>query len=288
MSRWLGVAGLLLVPSLAQADVVTLVGGGELRGVVLERRAHAVVMEVGPGIVTVPMARVVRITGGGNELSQYRARALAIRGRDSEAWVALGEWARDQGLHTQSTEAFRAALALDPDHAGAHRGLGHVRVGAQWLTDEQAYRARGYEQFEGRWVGKEERRALAEERAAESSRRAETAESEARIREAEARARAAEADARRAEAEVLAAREAAPVDGIPYPWVLGGMPGYGPSYGPIYGPVLSPAPEPPVVVVVRPERTRPPARDHGSTPNTREGRSGRRGAHPHPRGAENH
>jgi tetratricopeptide (TPR) repeat protein len=190
------------------------------------------------------MSQVTRITGGGNELAEYRDRAADISPGDSAGWVALGDWARDRGLHTQARESFERALAADRNNADALLALGHVNLNGRWLTSDESYRARGYEQFEGRWVLPDERRAIAAERALEAARRADAAESEARLREAEARARIAEADARRAEAE-------AADGGIPYP-----PPVYGGGYPPwaVYGPDVvvgghGPPPPPPVVVV---------------------------------------
>ena len=281
MKRLLAVTSLLLSPAIAWTDVVGMRGGGELRGVIVERRADTVVIQTGPGLVTVPMSQVTHITGGGNELSEFRARAARISAGDAAAWVALGAWAREQGLFTQARESFERALSADRNNVDAHLALGHVNLDGRWLTSDDAYRARGYEQFEGRWVRPDERRAITDERARESARRAEQAESEARLREAEARARTAEADARRAELEAQA-----PAEGIPYPPPVYGGGMYPPwaVYGPDviggYGP--TPAP-PPVVVVVKPSR---PAvqQDRGSTKNGDHGRRPR--SRPHHRDDE--
>jgi hypothetical protein len=259
MKRLLAVTGLMLLPAVASADRVSLRGGGELRGVIVERRADAVVIETGPGRVTIPMSQVTGITGGGNELSEFRARAPRIASNDSSGWVALGDWARDHGLYTHARESFERALAADGTNVAAHQALGHVSVNGRWLTSDESYRARGYEQFEGRWVQPDERRAILAERALEAARRADAAESEARLREAEARARTAEADARRAEAE-------AEGGGIPYPPPVYGGAGAYPPWA-VYGPDVVGGSVPPPVVVVQPPRVRPVQRDRGSTKN---------------------
>lgn len=286
MKRLLAVTGLTLLPMAAGADVVALRNGGELRGVILERRADAVVLEMGPGRVTVPMSQVARITGGGDELAEFRARAMRIPASDASAWVALGEWAREHGLFTHARESFERALAADRRNPEAHQALGHVLVDGRWLTTDESYRARGYEQFEGRWVLPDERRAITAERALEAARRADAAESEARLREAEARARTAEAEARRAEAEAEAG-------GMPYPPPVYGGAGVYPPWA-VYGPDVvtggyGPAPPPPATVVV--VKPRPVQRDRGSTKSSDLDGSRRRArphAHPPDRHGGNH
>jgi hypothetical protein len=275
MKRLLAVTGLMMLwPGVTVAERVSLRGGGELRGVIVERRADAVVIQTGPGLVTIPMSQVTRITGGGNELAEYRERAARLSPRDSAGWVSLGDWAHERGLFTQARESFERALAADGNNADAHQALGHVKLNGRWLTSEESYRARGYEQFEGRWVLPDERRAITAERALEAARRADAAESEARLREAEARARTAEADARRAEAE-------AESGGIPYPPpVYGG--GVYPPWG-VYGPDVvtggyGPPPPPPAPVVVVKPRVVP--HDRGSRGS---GHGRQRPQHPGPR-----
>ena len=57
------------------------------------------------------------------------------------------------------------------------------------MGQDEAYRARGYVSFEGRWVTPPEHEALVRERAAEEASERETREAGLRVREAEARAR---------------------------------------------------------------------------------------------------
>lgn len=231
MKRAIAVAFLITAPA-AWADEVFLRGGGSIHGEVLQRTATAVVMEVGPGRMTLPMSRVERIVSKTSDISVYRDRAAALSAGDVAGWLALAQWAEGRDLLTQARDAFERVIAVDPQNAAANAALGHVRMAGQWVTPEESYRARGFVSFEGRWISPEERADILAERAADARTREVTAEAEARTREAEARARAAEADAQRAEADAQAAS-----NGIPYPYVLGGIGVYGPygSSGP-YGP----------------------------------------------------
>jgi hypothetical protein len=221
----------------ALADDVYLKGGGRLSGRVIQKTATSVEVDVGAGKVTVPASRVERIVEGRSALDAYHERAGALGPNDREGWAALGRWASDQGLSTQSREAYNRVLALDPSDAEANEALGNVQVNGRWMSEDAGYQARGYVQFEGEWMKPAERNAIERERAQADSDRA-RAEAEARARQAEARAEEAEARAKEAEAAQQTQQ------GLPLWW------GWGP------GPVLWPT-QP---VVPAPGPGTPPAR----------------------------
>ena len=165
------------------------------------------------------MALVVKVVEGRSALEAYHERAAAIEPGDVDGWAGLARWAAERDLVTQSREAWQRVLSADPSHREANAGLGRIEVDGTGMGQAEAYRARGYVSFEGRWVTPAEHEALVRERMAEEAWQVEAREAGLRVREAEARAREAEARAREAE-------NPAPVDGgIPYGW--GGWGGYG-------------------------------------------------------------
>ena len=213
----IGLAAAGLVAATASSDEILLRSGGRVSGVIVERTRDAIVVETGPGRVTLPMALVEKVVEGRSALEAYQERAAALEPSDVEGWGALARWAADRELLTQSREAWQRVLAADPSRPEANAALGRVEVDGSWMSEAEAYRARGYVSFEGRWVTPAEHEALVRERAAEEASERETREAELRVREAEARAWEAEARAREAEAA------AQPVDaGIPYGWGWGG------------------------------------------------------------------
>jgi hypothetical protein len=228
MNRLIAAAVFLAAP-VVSADEVFLRGGGSVHGEVVERTAESIVMEVGPGRMTLPLRRVDHIVETTSALALYRSRASALAAGDVEGWVRLARWADSHDLLTQARLAYEHVLTLDPQNAAANGAVGHVRLGGEWVTAEDSYRARGYVPFEGTWVTPEERGATLALRAADAQAAQVTAEAAARAREAEARAAAAEADARRAEAE--AAQGGSGWSGSD--WGYGA--GYGAGYGPVYG-----------------------------------------------------
>jgi hypothetical protein len=230
MKRFAAVFLLALAPALAHADSVFLKSGGEIKGEIVERRADAVVIEVGPGRLTLPLSAIARIESNTTDIGVYRSRAAALAALDVRGWLNLAAWAQARDLATLAREAYLHVLAIDPANAAAHLGIGDVQMADRWLSPADANRARGLVEFEGTWMTPEERQArieervvMAQERQAERAAEAQAREADARVREAEARARAAETEARMA---------SEPSSGIPYPYVFGGG-GYGPgAYGP--------------------------------------------------------
>jgi hypothetical protein len=214
------VVGCLLLPALVSGDEVYLKGGGHVSGVLVERTATLVVLETGPGRVSVPLSRVLRIEESRSALQSYLEQADALAPGDAAGWARLARWAADHGLATPAREAWQRVLALDPGHPEANAALGRRLVNGVWMAEEDAFRAQGYVPFEGRWVTPAEHEALVRERTADEQARREQAEADLRIREAEARAREAEARAR--EAEAMAGQAAGQGDGIPYGWIFGG------------------------------------------------------------------
>jgi hypothetical protein len=217
--------GVLVAGPAAWADEVFLRGGGSVHGEVVQRTASSIVMEVGPGRMTLPMSRVDRIVATTSALSVYRDRAASLASGDVAGWLGLARWAEARDLLTQAREAFEHVVAVDPSNAAANAALGRVTLNGQWVTREESYRARGLVSFEGMWVTPTEVAALVNEREAEQRRRELALEASARAREADARARTAEAEARLA--------EAAAQGGSGSDWGYGG--GYGPVYGGGYG-----------------------------------------------------
>jgi hypothetical protein len=170
-----------------------------------------VVIEAGPGRISLPMARVESIVKGTSPLESYRQRSRRLAPDDVAGWLTLALWAQEQGLATQARAAFERVAALDPGNATAQAALGNEVLGGRWVSREESLRARGYVLFEGSWVTPAEREGALAERAARARDEQQRAEADARIREAEARARTAEAEARRADSELGAAEGA----GIP-------------------------------------------------------------------------
>jgi hypothetical protein len=186
-------------------------------GVIVQRTDDTITVETAPGLLTLSMKRVERIVEGRSVVEEFQDRASRLAPGDVNGWAALARWAADHDLVTHSREAWHRVVAVDPAHPEANAALGRVQLGGEWMSEGEAYRARGFVEYEGRWVTPAEQEALLQQAAAEEADRQQSREADLRVREAEARAREAEARAREAEAAGSGTDE-----GIPLWWGWGG------------------------------------------------------------------
>ena len=242
----------LALPAWGAADEVFLKGGGKITGEVVSEGGHSVVLEVGPGKVTVPADRVVRIERSRSALGGYRERAAHLASDHVQGWLELAFWAQERDLDTQAQEAFERVLRLDPMNASANGALGRVQMDGRFVSQEESYRARGYVYQGGEWMTPAEHEARLQVRAAERQAASAQREGELRVREAEARAEQAEAEARRAEAEA----QSTTYGGLPLWW--GGSSVIVPPVRPFPHPILPPRPRPMATPAPVPAPTPPP------------------------------
>ena len=245
--RWLWVAPVLLA-STAWADEVHMKSGGVVRGVIVERTAEVVVIETGPGRVTLPLSRVNRLVEAGSALGDFYSQEAALAPNDAQGYARLARWAENHDLATYGRQTWQQVLKLDPRHPEANAAVGRTYYDGTWMPTREAYRRQGYIPCEGGWVTQAEHEALLRERTERQVAMAGRREAELCLREAEARAREAEARAREAEANAEQVDQSA--GGIPYWWVLAGGSG-----SPIVG-----HPRPPHTRPDRPGRPHLPAR----------------------------
>jgi len=163
-------AGLVLALALAaRADVVVLKDGRRIEGEIAREDAEKVVVRTGLGELSFARAEVREIERGKTPRTEFAEREA--RARTSEEFFALGEWAQGQKLESLARKAWKRALELDGEHAGARGRLGFVRHGSEWLTVEQrdarlrdedaaAKRAAGLVEHDGRWVTPEDKARL--------------------------------------------------------------------------------------------------------------------------------
>lgn len=198
---------LFLVPAALFADEVFLQGAGTISGRIVEQTATTVKVDVGGGIVGVPMSRVERIVKARCPLDDYEARAAKLAPNDTAGWLKLAEWASKNGLPMNAHDAYEKALASSPDNAEARQALGYTKLNGRWLTEDEAYEASGYVKYNGEWMTPaqaqiEQNSAAADQARRDAEHRAQDAEiaaqqADQRAEEAKERAKKAEEDAQR-------------------------------------------------------------------------------------------
>jgi len=208
------------------ADDVYLQGGGQITGEIVEQTEDSVTVDIGGGgTITAHMSNVVHIEKSISPLQEYRARAAKIHAGDAEAWRKLARWATGEALSSQAGKAYSQVVAILPDDQEANRALGRVQVDGRWVTEEESYLARGYVEFEGEWMTPGERQQILASRQAREE--ADRQANDAAILAIDAEQKAEKAQ-KEADTEAFR-RDGLPRIGDPVYWGWGGGPSYWPS-----------------------------------------------------------
>ena len=209
---------LFLAPATLFADQVFLRDAGSITGKIVEQTKENVRVDVGGGVIGVPMDRVERIEKGRCALDDYNDRAKKLAPTDVEGWKKLGGWASSAGLPAQAQDAYKHVLTQAPNDRHANEALGLVELNGKWVTEVESYKARGFVEYDGEWMTPAQAQAAQAEEANDRARK----DAEQRARDAEQATRDAEKKAVDAEARAKKAESSS----YSYPTYWGGY-GYG-------------------------------------------------------------
>jgi len=123
---------LLVSASGVRADTVELEGGGKLEGEV-HRVGDKVIVETGSGTIAIAHDNVEKLVRAPSTVRIHDERRAALAKDDVDGRVKLARFCSDHRLPRRALELWREVLALDPEHAEARAGLGHVRRGDRWV-----------------------------------------------------------------------------------------------------------------------------------------------------------
>ncbi|MEN8163156.1 MAG: hypothetical protein ABFS37_03425 [Acidobacteriota bacterium] len=215
----LGIVIIALAAIPVSADDVYLRGGGQITGEIIARTEDSVTVDIGGGSMTAKMSSVVRIDEGISPLQEYRARAEAIPAGDAEAWRELAKWATGRALSSQASKAYSQVVTILSDDQEANRALGRVQLDGKWVTEEESFLSRGFVEFEGHWMTPGERQAILADRRARKN--ADRQANEAKIQAIEAEQKAER------EREAVEHEQTRPNNSVHWGW------GAGPRYWPV-------------------------------------------------------
>jgi hypothetical protein len=158
-SAGLGVLLLVLVAASSAADVVHLLNGRSIEGIVLEESADQVRIRLAFGEIGLPRSSILQIERGRSALAEFleRREALMTSGQSATTWLALARWADDHGLDHSCREATLRAAQLDPGLEGLRPlmqrfGYAFDQELAIWLPYEELMERRGYVRSGDRWL----------------------------------------------------------------------------------------------------------------------------------------
>jgi hypothetical protein len=131
-------AGLCGVASaIAVADEVVLQDGRVLTGTV-KTEGDNILVQMGGATLSFTKNQVLRIDRRATPEDEYNAKLAEVSQTDPQAMFSLMQWASTNGLEKQAQDLAGKILAINPDHAGARKMLGQIKLDNQWLTFPKA------------------------------------------------------------------------------------------------------------------------------------------------------
>jgi len=171
------IALLLCQAAALRADTITLKDGTIREGIIIQQDGDGLTLEVRVGAlkgrVVIPKDEIKTIKREALaadpldlEAEKLQKDAEGKTGTDAaDAWAKLGElYAGRTGYSSLAHDAFRKAVAADPEHAAARKRLGHVKTEKGWQALDDERRARGLVPLDDFWVKPQERSALIDRR----------------------------------------------------------------------------------------------------------------------------
>ena len=150
-----------LVPAIGRAqDVVHKVDGGKLRGKIVSEDKRGVTIDTPGGRLTVPRHQISRVEREGDVFKELEARRAKLSSTDADGFYKLGVWCQEQDLHAEAIDCFHEAIRIDYDHADARWELGFRKLDGKWVSEDVWFAAKGYVQWQGRWVTPEDKQNL--------------------------------------------------------------------------------------------------------------------------------
>lgn len=126
--------------------VVTLVGGREIQGRLVDRNDDAVVVRINGIDTTLPRHRVASVRVLPPVAERYRELRRAVEDRDVRARLALVEWLRNREAYRLALEELEGILEIDPgnrDAATLKNWLeNHLRLAARSMPERTERRRR--------------------------------------------------------------------------------------------------------------------------------------------------
>ena len=144
----------------AEADLIKLKNGGEVRGRIDRKRgstkaAQVTIVTLNGTVVVVDRSQIEFVTRRSVKIEEYETRAKAIP-HSIDAHLELAEWCRKNGLTRQRVEQLKSVIEIAADHEKAQAGLGHTLRNGKWMTRDEDMLSRGYVKYKNRYVTPQE------------------------------------------------------------------------------------------------------------------------------------
>jgi hypothetical protein len=152
------------------ADTVILAAGGFVKGKIVRENDEMVEVKSPFGSTTIEKEDIEKIVREKGPWAIYDEKRGNLDG-SADAHYRLGLWCKEQGLRKEAEKEFRAAIAVDPDHALARKELGYFYYKGSWHEKQKGPKQDSDRPVEaklgkilvlhkGRWISPEKKKAL--------------------------------------------------------------------------------------------------------------------------------
>ena len=145
-------------PQFANADLVKLINGGELRGKIIpssDAKIRIRVETLTGATVVVERSQVQFVTPRSLATEEYETRSRSVEDTADAHWE-LAEWCRQRGLTKQRETHLRRVTELAPDHEKAQSILGRVWHQGRWIDRDELMASQGYVKYKNKYITPQE------------------------------------------------------------------------------------------------------------------------------------
>jgi hypothetical protein len=136
--------------------LINLRSGGRLAGLLVSKEPRKITIEGRAGMIGIQHSDVESMEFVRNDFQEFKERQAATNPADVKALWDLALWTQAKDLPAYARKTAAHILMVEADHEGARSLLGYEKIGGLWLGREEALRAKGFVEYNGRWLAKDE------------------------------------------------------------------------------------------------------------------------------------
>lgn len=133
-------------------DVVYLKDGTTREGIVDEETPSAIRLKGRLGAIWIERRDIVRIEKAPSPQERFQKRRAELEPDDIEGHFKLALWCKENKLAEEAQQLLLKVIELEPDHAGARKELGQIKVDGKWVSEEEHMRAKGFVRYKNKWL----------------------------------------------------------------------------------------------------------------------------------------
>lgn len=158
LTAFLLLSGITATSAFAE-DIIQILDGKTVEGYIIEETEDYILVRRTTGdIQEIKWDIIDWVKRGPAFADEFKKKWAELESKDEDAVFELGLWCEDRGRPAEATQCFRRTIEINPNHYVAREKLGHMIHQGKWYENiEKYYEARGYVNYKGDWIPKEDR-----------------------------------------------------------------------------------------------------------------------------------